>query len=195
MKTAVELLDDYPVNTRIEETNNFLKFLGLCLSIVGSKNEVKEDYSDRVDYVFISSNLLKSLKKLVKSHKQLEVEKLVEVINKLVCRESVKNYKPHPMQGHSNLTGLHVTSDLLLLYEYIREDTLDLDLILHSAGSHDRLSKNISNRKEHSYVKYSGDLNAEDLLTNLNEDSGLGKYYFYEDLSEYLYSVFKDEED
>lgn len=195
MKTAVELLNDYPINTRLEETNDFLKFLGLCLSVIGSKNEVREDYDNRVDYVFISSNLLKSLKKLVKSHKQLEVEKLVEVINKLVRRESVKNYGPHPMQGHPNLTELHVTGDLLLLYEYIREDTLDLDLILHSVGSHDRLSKNISNRKEHSYVKYSGDLNAEDLLDNLNEDTSLGEYYFCEDLGEYLYSVFKNEED
>lgn len=194
MKTAVELLEDYPINTRLEETNDFLKFLGLCLSIVGSKNEVKEDYSDRVDYVFISSNLLKSLKKLVKSHKQLEVEKLVEVINKLVHRESVKNYKPHPMQGHPNLPELHVTGDLLLLYEYIREDTLDLDLILHSVGSHDKLSKNIGNSKKHIYTKYDGSLDAEGLLSTLNEDSGLGEYYFYEDLGEYLYSVFKAEE-
>ena len=96
----------------------------------------------KVDYIYRSKDFNNAYKKLVKDHRFDVINKLNDIIEKLMYRNEItKESHNHPLKN--GVFDIHITGDVILLYRY-KDNALLLTLELHNLTNHRDLNKNLN---------------------------------------------------
>lgn len=150
MKRFIYTVDDIDTTSFLYSYHDFLKYFR---DLLESEQEIVSNQSDHVEKVMVTSNFDRGVKALKKRHKQQELDKLKEIIDKLLRYQITSQYRNHPLvNSKAGLNDIHVSGDIILLYKYSTDsEMLTISLKLADLSNHRDLQRKAN--KKYAYTR------------------------------------------